>query len=120
MKTRPAYPAKVYLNGDILDADQAKISVFDRGFIFGDGIYEVMAQINGRFFYKKPHLDRLKWCLGEIDISLDVDALERDIPALLEASELVDKDCLLYIQVSRGVAPRQHSFPKGIPPTVMM
>ena len=120
MKSPPPYPSKVYLNGDILDADKARISVFDRGFIFGDGIYEVMARINGRFFYKKPHLDRLKWCLAEIDISLDVDALERDIPALLEASGLADKDCLLYMQVSRGVAPRQHSFPKGIQPTVMM
>ena len=120
MKTHPSYPAKVYLNGNILDTDQAKISVFDRGFIFGDGIYEVMARINGRFFYKKPHLDRLKWCLGEIDITLDVDALEREIPGLLEASGLAEKDCLLYMQVSRGVAPRQHSFPKGIPPTVMM
>lgn len=120
MKSPPPYPSKVYLNGDILDADKARISVFDRGFIFGDGIYEVMARINGRFFYKKPHLDRLKWCLGEIDISLDVDALEQEIPALLKASGLADKDCMLYMQVSRGMAPRQHSFPKGIQPTVMM
>ncbi len=120
MSTKHAYPKKVYLNGEILDADQAMISVFDRGFIFGDGIYEVMARINGRFFYKKPHMDRLKWCLGQIDIPLDVDALEQHIPGLLEASGLSDKDCLLYMQVSRGVAPRQHSFPKGISPTVMM
>ncbi len=120
MKTPPVYPSKVYLNGDILDADQAKISVFDRGFIFGDGIYEVMAQVNGRFFYKQPHLDRLKWCLKEIEIALDVDALEKQIPDLLEASGLTHKDCLLYMQVSRGVAPRQHNFPKGISPTVMM
>ena len=120
MKSPYSYPTKVYLNGEILDADQARISVFDRGFIFGDGIYEVMARINGRFFYKKPHMDRLKWCLGEIDISLDVDAVEKEIPTLLEASGLLEKDSLLYIQVSRGVAPRQHSFPKGISPTVMM
>jgi len=44
------YSTKVYLNGEILDAKTAKISVFDRGFLFGDGIYEVMVQINGRFF----------------------------------------------------------------------
>ncbi|MCX2718437.1 aminotransferase class IV [Lentiprolixibacter aurantiacus] len=120
MGSSPKYPEKVYLNGKILDADQAQISVFDRGFIFGDGIYEVMARINGRFFFKKAHLDRLKWCLKQIDISLDVDALEREIPALLQASGLDNKDCLLYMQVSRGVAPRQHSFPKGIRRTVMM
>ncbi len=118
--TQPAYPNKVYLNGDILDAKKAQISVFDRGFIFGDGIYEVMAQINGRFFYGESHIDRLKRCVNEIGISLDVEALEAAIPAVLEASELTGKDCLLYIQVTRGVAPRQHSFPKGIKPTVMM
>ncbi len=120
MKPKPSYPSKVYLNGKILDADKAQISVFDRGFIFGDGIYEVMAQINGRFFYKQAHLDRLQWCLDEIQIPLEVKALEKEIPLLLEASGLSGKDCLLYIQVSRGVAPRQHSFPKDISPTVMM
>lgn len=120
MSKQPAYPSKVYLNGQILSAEKAKISVFDRGFIFGDGIYEVMAQINGHFFYKKAHLDRLKWCVSEIGIALDVDALERDIPALLEASGLSDKDCMLYMQVTRGVAPRQHSYPASITPTVMM
>ena len=120
MAKPPAYPIKVYLNGHILDAEDAKISVFDRGFIFGDGIYEVMAQINGQFFYKQAHLDRLKWCVSEIGISLDVEALEKDIPALLEASGLSDKDCMLYMQVTRGVAPRQHSYPTSITPTVMM
>ena len=114
------YPSKVYLNGHICDAEDAKFSVFDRGFIFGDGIYEVMAQINGNFFYKKAHLDRLKWCLEQIDITLDVDAVEKEIPGLLDASGLTQKDCLLYMQVTRGVAPRQHSYPNEITPTVMM
>ena len=120
MSPLPSYPSKVYLNGEILDSQKAKISVFDRGFIFGDGIYEVMAQINGRFFYKKAHLDRLKWCVSEIGISLDIDALEKEIPGLLGASGLTYKDCLLYMQVTRGVAPRQHSFPEEITPSVMM
>ncbi len=117
---KPAYPSKVYLNGDILDAEKALISVFDRGFIFGDGIYEVMARINGRFFYKEAHLERLRWCIEQIRIPADVLAMERAIPSLLEASDLTGKDCLLYMQVSRGTAPRQHSYPKGIDPTVMM
>ena len=116
----PSYPSRVYLNGEILDPGQAKVSVFDRGFIFGDGIYEVMACIHGRFFYKDAHLDRLKGCLRKIGISFDVDALERQIPDLLEASGLTGRDCMLYIQVTRGVAPRQHSYPQGIPPTSMM
>ncbi|MCE2613526.1 aminotransferase class IV [Flavobacteriaceae bacterium D16] len=120
MKKLSGYPSKVYLNGLIRDAEDAKISVFDRGFIFGDGIYEVMAQINGRFFYKKAHLNRLKWCLEQIDITLDVDAVEKEIPGLLDASGLTEKDCLLYMQMTRGVAPRQHSYPNEITPTVMM
>jgi len=120
MNKLSGYPFKVYLNGHIRDTEDAKISVFDRGFIFGDGIYEVMAQINGRFFYKKAHLDRLKWCLEQIDITLDVDAVEKEIPGLLDASGLTEKDCLLYMQVTRGVAPRQHSYPNESTPTVMM
>lgn len=114
------YPKKVYLNGEIIEAASAKISVFDRGFIFGDGIYEVMVQIAGRFFYEDAHLSRLDECLRKINIKYDVVALRQVMPQLLEASELTNKDCLLYIQVTRGVAPRQHAFPKDVSPTVMM
>ncbi len=120
MQQKKSYPTKVYLNGAILDADKAQISVFDRGFIFGDGIYEVMAQIGGRFFYGDAHMNRLKGCLEKIDIDFDVDALQAEIPALLEASGLTGKDCMLYIQVTRGVAPRQHAYPEGASPTSMM
>ncbi len=120
MQKTYSYPAKVYLNGEILDAADARISVFDRGFIFGDGIYEVMARIRGRFFYREAHMERLRTCLEKIDISLDVSSLETEIPTLLSASGLEEADCLLYIQVTRGVAPRQHSYPAGIQPTVMM
>lgn len=120
MHHKPTYPSKVWLNGEIVDSADAKISVFDRGFIFGDGIYEVMARINGHFFYKEAHLTRLRWCLDQIQVPADVGIMEEAIPELLEASELKDKDCLLYFQVSRGVAPRQHSFPKGISATMMM
>ncbi len=120
MPPKKNYPSKVFLNGTILDADKAQISVFDRGFIFGDGIYEVMARIGGRFFYGDAHLKRLKACLQKIDIAFDVDALACEIPALLEASGLSDADCMLYIQVTRGVAPRQHSYPEDVRPTTMM
>ncbi len=120
MTQHPSYPSNVYLNGEILPSGAARVSVFDRGFLFGDGIYEVMAQINGRFFYKEAHMERLRRCLGEIDLDLDVSTLERDIPALLRASDLSGKDCLLYIQVTRGVAPRQHAYPAGVQPTTLM
>ena len=114
------YPKKVWLNGEILDAGSARISVFDRGFLFGDGIYEVMARIGGRFFYEEAHLKRLDTCLQKIKIDFDTRILTKEIPKLLQASDLFENDCLLYIQVSRGVAPRKHAFPKDIPPTVMM
>lgn len=114
------YPAKIYLNGKIVDQADAKISVFDRGFIFGDGLYEVMVQINGTFFYKKAHLDRLRSGLHKINIDFDLSSISVEIDKLLEASGLTEQDCLLYMQITRGVAPRQHSFPKDIQPTVML
>ncbi|WP_445386148.1 aminotransferase class IV [Robiginitalea sp. IMCC44478] len=120
MKKKSSYPSKVFLNGEIFNADAAKISVFDRGFIFGDGVYEVMACINGHFFYKQAHMDRLKRSMAAIGIQADVQELEAAIPGLLQESGLKGKDCLLYIQVTRGVAPRQHSYPDGTRPTVMM
>jgi D-alanine transaminase len=114
------YPEKVYLNGKIIPAEDAAISVFDRGFLFGDGIYEVMAHIGGRFFYEEDHIHRLKECLQKIQIEFDVAELLPHIPLLLQSVALSDKDCLLYIQVTRGVAPRQHAYPKHTTPTVMM
>ena len=114
------YPEKIYLNGNIVNHDEAKISVFDRGFIFGDGLYEVMVQINGTFFYKIAHLDRLQSGLYKINIQYDLSTISQEIDHLLEASGLTNQDCLLYMQITRGVAPRQHAFPKDIAPTVMM
>ena len=114
------YPEKVYLNGNIVPHEDAKISVFDRGFIFGDGIYEVMVQIDGKFFYEQAHLNRLQEGLNKINIAFESSSLPIEIEKLLNVTELVGKDCLLYIQITRGVAPRQHSYPLDIVPTVMM
>tara|TARA_R110002126_G_scaffold160068_3_gene307607 strand:+ start:227 stop:1075 length:849 start_codon:yes stop_codon:yes gene_type:complete len=114
------YPDKVYLNGNIVPPEDAKISVFDRGFIFGDGIYEVMVKIDGFFFYEKAHLDRLQDGLKKINIAYDSSNLPIEIEKLLSVTDLTGKDCLLYIQITRGVAPRQHSYPSDIVPTVMM
>ena len=115
-----SYPDKVYLNGSIVNSEDAKVSVFDRGFIFGDGLYEVMVQINGRFFFEKEHLDRLQSGLQKINIEFDVSVLSNKIATLLKSVGLTDKDFMLYIQITRGVAPRKHSFPTDIKPTVMM
>ncbi len=120
MLPKGTFPEKVYLNGEIVASNDAKTSVFDRGFLFGDGIYEVMVQLENGIFYKKAHLDRLQENLGKIGISYDVNTLESDIPKLLKAIHLEQESCLIYMQVTRGVAPRKHAYPKGIPPTVMM
>ncbi len=114
------YPKKVYLNGEIINAADAKISVFDRGFLFGDGIYEVMVQFNGNFFFGAAHMTRLESCLKKVNIEFDISTLQEKIDQLLKNTALDSKDCMLYIQVTRGVAPRKHSFPKDVAPTLMM
>ncbi|RDY59704.1 aminotransferase class IV [Flagellimonas nanhaiensis] len=114
------YPQKVYLNGEILNHEDAKISVFDRGFLFGDGVYEVMLQINGSFFYGDEHLARLSKSLLAIHLEFDLASLPDKIETLLKASDLHEKDSLVYIQITRGVAPRKHAFPEKAMPTLMM
>ena len=114
------YPKKVYLNGEIINAADAKISVFDRGFLFGDGIYEVMVQFNGNFFFGAAHMTRLESCLKKVNIEFDLSTLQEKIDQLLKNTALDSEDCMLYIQVTRGVAPRKHSFPKDITPTLMI
>lgn len=114
------YPEKVYINGKIVPHNEAQISVFDRGFLFGDGIYEVMVQIGKTFFYGKEHLHRLASCLEKINLDFDVSTLPKKIEKLLFASKLSDVDCLVYMQVTRGVAVRKHAFPKSAKPTIVM
>ena len=114
------YPKKVYLNGKIIDSQEAKISVFDRGFLFGDGVYEVLIRINGHFFYGDAHLQRLSESLKKVSIQYDISVLKNKIERLLEASDLQENDSLIYIQITRGIAPRKHAFPADTEPTVMM
>jgi D-alanine transaminase len=120
MKSKPTFPSFVYLNGEIIQSESATISVFDRGFLFGDGVYEVMAKIGDHFFYQDAHINRLKRSLRELHIEYDVTQLTLQIPKLLEVSGLSGSDCLLYIQITRGVAPRQHAYPNESTPTVLM
>ena len=82
------FPAKVYLNGEIVTSENATISVFDRGFLFGDGIYEVMVQLENGIFYKKAHLDRLQENLVKIGIEYQVSDLEKEISQAREAGTL--------------------------------
>lgn len=109
-----------FLNGQLLPLAEAHISVLDRGFLFGDGVYEVLACFGGRPFRLRQHQERLQNSLAaiRIDAAAAVEALWAALPDLL-ASGTPGADCSLYIQVTRGVAPRDHAFPKpAVPPTV--
>jgi D-alanine transaminase len=104
----------VYLNGQRVDYENAKISIEDRGFQFGDGLYEVVHVYNGRFFHLDRHLARLQKGAQEIYLDLDfgLDNLEKVCRVALRESGL--KDASLYIQVTRGTAIRQHAFPHEV------
>ncbi len=117
---KKTYPAEVYLNGKWLAHNEAYISVFDRGFMFGDGIYEVIPFYKGIAFGLQRHLNRLSYCLNEIEIDLDVNTLREVITEAVSRAGIEDKDGAVYIQVSRGVAPRTHYFPQDAIPTVLL
>jgi len=109
-----------YLNGEYTPLNQAKVSVLDRGFIFGDGIYEVVPVYGRRLFRFDEHMARLERSLTKLRIPNPhsrPDWLMR-CRRLIEAQ--ASEDQLIYIQVSRGVALRDHVMPAGIEPTVFM
>ena len=108
----------VYLNGEYLRLGDARISVLDRGFIFGDGIYDVVPAYHGRPFRMDDHLARLERSLASIGIEVAMQRADWEylVTDLIERSGL--RDCMVYIQVTRGVAARDHAFPKQARPTV--
>lgn len=107
-----------YLNGRFLPLDDAQVSVLDRGFIFGDGVYEVLPVFDARPFRLDAHLARLRRSLDAIDISPPCDdAGWREILHTLIA-HASQPTLTLYVQVTRGVAPRNHAAPAGLAPTV--
>ncbi len=109
----------VYLNGAFVDKSEAKISANDRGFIFADGVYEVVKYYNGKAFRYDDHLVRLRRSLAELDIKYDsIENIALIFEALLERNNLNDKHAGLYLQISRGEHKRVHHFPDNIEPTV--
>lgn len=108
----------VYLNGEYLPLSEARIPVLDRGFIFGDGIYDVAPAYSGVPFRWPQHLARMKRSLGKIRIDnpLDDDGWSDIVEKLLAAHPWPDQ--FVYLQVTRGVARRDHGFPKDVRPTV--
>jgi D-alanine transaminase len=113
-------PAVAYVNGRYGPIENAGVSVEDRGFQFADSLYEVVAFLNGRFLDWDKHLWRLRRGLA----SLFIEGVPGDAALLQIARRLVTlsrhSDGLLYIQVSRGAAKRDHGFPAGIAPTLVL
>jgi len=115
----------VYLNGQFLPLAEAKISVLDRGFVFGDGVYELVPVYSKKPFRLDDHLRRLQASLDGIRLASPhaTDGWRELILRLIELQDFADQS--LYIQVTRGTPvagqpPRDHAFPKGVPPTVFM
>lgn len=109
----------VYLNGEFLPLEEAKISPNDRGFHFADGVYEVTKYYNGRAFRYADHIWRLKRSLAELEINFtDFDRLAGIFDALLAKNGLQNKHAGVYLQISRGAYQRIHNFPTNISPTV--
>jgi D-alanine transaminase len=105
----------VYVNGSFVPRAEARVSVEDRGFVFGDGVYEVLRAINGRLFATRFHNDRLRRSLEGIRISLQAgDTPERFVEIgkqLLKENGLLQGEATLYMQVTRGASTRVHTFP---------
>jgi len=109
----------VYLNGDYMPMAEARISPMDRGFLFGDGIYEVVPSYDGKLVGFAPHMERMQEGLDAIEIDLKVihDAWR------VIASELIDRNgggnLGVYFHISRGAdTSRNHAYPDNIPPTI--
>ncbi|WP_233259351.1 aminotransferase class IV [Ramlibacter sp. WS9] len=115
-----------YLNGEFTSLREAKVSVMDRGFIFGDGIYEVVPVYSGRPFRFEHHMARLGRSLAELRIPNPKTPAEwRELVDQLIASYAkvlgknpTETDQLVYIQITRGVAMRDHTMVPGLTPTV--
>jgi D-alanine transaminase len=110
----------VHLNGEFLPIEEAKISPLDRGFIFGDGVYEVIPVYAKKPFRMMEHLQRMQRSMDKIGLQNphSIERWEALCNEMIERTPHPDQG--LYIQVTRGVAPRDHAFPKDATPTVFM
>jgi D-alanine transaminase len=110
----------VYLNGDYLPEEEAKVSVFDRGFLFADGVYEVTSVIGGKLLDFAGHAKRLARSLTELEMDNPVteDELLDIHRRLVAENEIVDG--LVYLQITRGAADRDFTYPKDTKPTIVL
>ncbi|AJC92952.1 D-amino acid aminotransferase [Campylobacter subantarcticus LMG 24377] len=109
----------VFLNGEFLKANEAKVSIFDRGFIFGDGIYEVVPVVSAKIADKEEFWERFERSLAQIDLKIPYTKEEFEaILTQLTTSNLLQEGGV-YMQVTRGVGSRNFALLKGLEPTIM-
>ena len=112
--------ATVYLNGKFLPQDKASIPVMDRGFVFGDGIYEVIPVYGGRLFRLDEHLARLQNSLDGIRLDNPLSNKQWSEALKQLVNENGNGEQSVYLQVTRGEAPRDHAFPSNVRPTIFI
>lgn len=107
---------KALVNGQLIDREEAAVDIEDRGYQFGDGVYEVIRVYNGALFGLREHIVRLFRSAAEIGIALPFSAedIEWDLQKLVQENKLIDGG--VYIQTTRGKAPRKHQYDKGLEP----
>lgn len=106
-------------NGTEMPLNEVKVSVLDRGFLFGDAVYEVLRIYSGKFFHPEDHLDRLKASLNSLKISgVDISELRTRLNKTLEHSAL--NNGLAYLQITRGEAVRKHRYPENCVPNILI
>jgi D-alanine transaminase len=115
-------PEKLYLNGNYTAVKKAKISVFDRGFLFGDGVYEVIPVYSGKLFRSEGHLARLQHSLDAIDIPNPLTTLQWvEIFSTLIEHNFPSVDSVIYLQITRGtMEKRDHAWPPDMQPNVLV
>ncbi len=110
----------VYVNGDYVPEEDAKVSVFDRGFLFADGVYEVTSVLGGKLIDFEGHAKRLERSLTELEMTSPVtmDALLEIHRQLVERNNV--EEGMVYLQITRGAADRDFAYPKDAAPTIVL
>ncbi len=113
-------PRYAYVNGQYVPHDRAAVHIEDRGYQFADGVYEVVIIVGGRPVDEGPHLDRLERSLSELAIAMPMSrrALQLVCHELIRRNGV--RNGLIYMQVTRGVAPRDHKYPAGVSPALVL
>lgn len=117
---KKAFPNKVWLNGHWKSSKEATVSAFDRGFLLGDGIYDVIPYFHGEPFQLEAHMQRLQSGLDAIGLSCNIQSLPEIFKQAIDKEALSDVTSGVYVQITRGVAPRAHHYPEQYEPTLLV